>query len=577
MGHKALLTLVTLAFLFSLAGAQELKSNSSSQVPKPAAAHIGIPQDWSQSHFAFTGLATVPRDADPRVRSAFAQHRGRANAAAFWAHPSSPHSKRNRAAQVDWNVSLGSSAAELPQFGYPAKYSFDVNSMPDCSNDFVVYGLAVAGTPTQGNMVAFNNLYSSGVSSTGGGFCDANNNGQPSTLFSFNVTTQANGFVIGSTALSLDGKKIAFVEFSSSGTYFHVLTWGTGGGTVTAPLTPDPACVTSCLVSILLPGGGRTPYIDYATDSAYVSELGTGRIAKIDNVFDGTPMLATSDPNWPSSGECQTLATGAFGLNPAFLVNGRLYATEFQQVLHIVTPGPTCSTASDVQVTLGTGDGTVVDSPLFSVQDATHGSVFVFARDSVTPNTKVYQIDLDGNLLQTVTVVADGGEPPVAGQFDNTYWSDPTASSGYLYFPSTNSNFGNEAAVHRVQFSGSTTMNATADASSINFSSSGGVVISSMVEIYNPTNVASPDTLFIQGSQHCGTLFVGDSAGCVRAFDLSNAPFTAGPAVDEGGSMDNLGGMVVDNVADPNTFGQASSIYFAVPGKAIKLTQSALN
>ena len=44
---------------------------------------------------------------------------------------------------------------------FPAKYSFDINATPSCTNDYVVFGLNVAGaTPGQANLVGVTNLYS---------------------------------------------------------------------------------------------------------------------------------------------------------------------------------------------------------------------------------------------------------------------------------------------------------------------------------------------------------------------------------------------------------------------------------
>ena len=43
---------------------------------------------------------------------------------------------------------------------FPAKFSFDPGLPPDCTNDYVVFGLAATGiTGSRPNLVAFNNLY----------------------------------------------------------------------------------------------------------------------------------------------------------------------------------------------------------------------------------------------------------------------------------------------------------------------------------------------------------------------------------------------------------------------------------
>ena len=52
-------------------------------------------------------------------------------------------------------------AGIVAPYMFPAKYSFDINATPSCTNDYVVFGLNVAGaTPGQANLVGVNNLYS---------------------------------------------------------------------------------------------------------------------------------------------------------------------------------------------------------------------------------------------------------------------------------------------------------------------------------------------------------------------------------------------------------------------------------
>ena len=83
------------------------------------------------------------------------------------------------AVQRDWSVPLGNARVQTGM--YPAKYSFDIDAPPSCPNDFVVFGLNVAGvTGGQANIVALNDLYAGT-----GGLCVTG----PSVMFSYNVTT----------------------------------------------------------------------------------------------------------------------------------------------------------------------------------------------------------------------------------------------------------------------------------------------------------------------------------------------------------------------------------------------------
>jgi hypothetical protein len=92
----------------------------------------------------------------------------------------------------DWSATLGGNAVDTtptPTVGpsqFPAKFSFDINAPPDCTNDFVVFN---TNTPL---LVAFNNLYS-GTDPTSGdpnGYCtdsDSNPLSAPTVLWVYNV------------------------------------------------------------------------------------------------------------------------------------------------------------------------------------------------------------------------------------------------------------------------------------------------------------------------------------------------------------------------------------------------------
>src|SRR4029077_8675259 len=136
--------------------------------------------------------------------------------------------------QRDWNISLGSGTTAAGQV--PAKFSFDTSATPSCANDFAVFPVNANGTPTQPNLVRFNNLYS-GTAGTAG-ICNrtatANDDGVSATvLWSYAIEGLANGAVPTSPSLSLDGTKVAFVESAAgSAAHSNVLAWKTGDGRV---------------------------------------------------------------------------------------------------------------------------------------------------------------------------------------------------------------------------------------------------------------------------------------------------------------------------------------------------------
>ena len=228
--------------------------------------------------------------------------------------------------QGDWSIYLGSAGTAASM--YPAKFTFDVTVAPSCANDFVVFPVNAAGSGTQANIVAFNNLYSG---TTGGnGFCNrtasGNDTGVAATvMWSYNVQSSINGGVPISPVLSLDGTKVAFVE-SAAGkqAHFHILAWKSGDGKVanlqkttspatinafsaTAPTAGSGAATDLALATLAATGSDTlsSPYVDYANDVAYVGN-DKGFVFRIKNVFCTTPACGTAvpaiDTTWGNQG-----------------------------------------------------------------------------------------------------------------------------------------------------------------------------------------------------------------------------------------------------------------------------------
>src|SRR6201996_7965921 len=165
--------------------------------------------------------------------------------------------------QRDWSIYLGS-AGTAPSM-YPAKFTFDVNATPSCANDFVVFPVDAAGSSTQPNLVAFNNLYSGTAGGTG--ICNSrtvptghtDTSTSATVLFSYNVS-KIGGAVTTSPVISFDatGGKIAFVEsIAGQPAHFHVLAWKKGDGQ--APSLQNvlvPAQITSFISTAPLAGSG---------------------------------------------------------------------------------------------------------------------------------------------------------------------------------------------------------------------------------------------------------------------------------------------------------------------------------
>ncbi len=152
--------------------------------------HTGVPQGWSQHHIVFSrdALARHPDliNREPRIRYQAMQRWQVPNFAGFGGADSLPvpASATKSSLHRDWDEVL---AGRVPADTFPAKCSFDPDAPPDCTNDYVVFGLAVPETAntggTKANLVGFNSLYS--TQPTPGGRCDTDG---PSVLFAYNIT-----------------------------------------------------------------------------------------------------------------------------------------------------------------------------------------------------------------------------------------------------------------------------------------------------------------------------------------------------------------------------------------------------
>jgi len=456
------------------------------------------------------------------------------------------------AAKRDWRVSLGN--ARVAAGMSPAKYGFDTTATPSCTNDYVVFGLNVAGSATQANLIAFNQLYSGT-----GGFCGT---GGPSVLFSYNVST-IGGRIATSPILSLDGTKIAFVETSGAQAVFHILTWarGAGNGTsATAPAVPGTGN-TASMVSIAM-GTANTrssPWIDYSSDTVYVGN-NSGRVNKLTGVFKGTPKLIEVNP-WPVIASAGTILTGPVldkvtGKIFVGASNGRVLS------FNATTPGAITSLAVGKSGTVGAN---ILDAPIV---DSTNGLVYAVSSNDGTGAVLV-QANAS-NLTQIARArigVGSGGGTNIAmygGTPDNNYFNSP--STGQFLVCGTAA--GSTAPwSYGFPFTG-TTLNTTPNFSA-SIVASTRARCSPITEFFNPNvGAGGTDFFFLGLTIDC---FGANTVGCIFVHQSQG---TAPPAVSENGGTS---GIVIDN---QSTVGQASSIYFtnqATAGSAIKLTQSGLN
>ena len=515
---------------------------------------IGLVQDWTQHHIVFSRDALMKNpgliNSEPRIvhqamqrwPGARPQISGNASMAALLAEP-----------ELDWNVPLG--LGRIAPNMFPAKYSFDPGAGPDCTNDYAVFGLNHVGNARQANLVAFNNLNSG----AGPGICGA----APAVLFAYNISTITAGRIQDSPALSLDGKKIAFVESGNIGgnlmSVFHVLTWATGPGngtSATAPAIPgvgNSASMTSLTYANAL-DLRSSPWIDYNSDVAYVGS-DDGRIYKITGVFKGTPTLAGAP--WPVA------------INP----NVRASTPVLDKNLGLVLVGNqkgvfysiNAATGAVKSLVIGSGGNNpgILAAPIV---DVTNGTSFVVSSNDGTSGVLV-QVD-----SATMTILAKGriGIASKSGTaidlfqpaFSNDYFTSPSLGVARLC--------GTGAAnttpwQYAFGFTG-ITMNA-APVSSSQLLTSTTARCTGWTEFFNPNIGAVGNDFFFFGlTADCTG---AGTSGCVKARNadgsLSSANIAGGPS-----------GIVVDNFS---TAAQASSIYFTgatTPNTAYKLTQNGL-
>jgi hypothetical protein len=445
------------------------------------AGRISLPTDWSSNHVVYTNSfkGSSPQAAiaeqvakshyDPRLfnswllqghlpsvqsakPAASATKSALATSQAKSTKPSGPPTtSKGPAPTRDWTVSLGNGG--VAQNMYPAKFSFNINANPDCTNDYVVFGLNVAGSSTQANLVGINQLYS-GSNPTG--LCGTT----PYVYWAYNVTTLSAGKVTTSPTLSLDGTEIAFVESNGSASVLHVLKWLANNGTVSSPVTPTAVtsvdgCTAPCMVSLEYDSSHGTtissPFYDYQNDDAIYVGNDNGKLFKITGIFGGTPAVDAVSP-WSASGI--TLgATGVKMTGPVWDYNsGNIFIGGSDGKLYAVNS--TTGAEESIAVGSGTADGGgIADSPII---DSSSGTVYAFsAANAADVGGTTLAVNTSAVTLQSSTMtpfsspqvatIGQGtkgtqtGINTVGGSFDNSYynWSGSGANTGHLYMIGT--------------------------------------------------------------------------------------------------------------------------------------------
>ena len=568
--------------------------------------HLGYPQDWSSHHLVMTGdRGQDPLSAGSREpRHVYNRVMRQVAIEAAKHHPKRP----KHAIKVDWAVSLENGF--VPANMFPAKYRFDISS-ESCTSDYVVFGLTV-NSGTQANLVGINNLYTEASPKC--------NNGTPFVSFAYNTVTHG-GQIRTSPTISADGTKVAFVESTSGGSYFHVLmlpsslpsppTSTTGIGTVLSPQAPSP-CTTpttaNCMTTTAVFGGTNTdssPWVDYNTDIAYVG-TDDGKLYKISPVFGGGTPTVASDANWPvsvvPSGNSSNVVTDPIVDDSASRIfmgdaNGYLYA--------ISLTAPATKFAAQVPIGwVGHGAGTgVVDPPIVVTDSANSATDQVFAFTGCSNvlgiGGGVSQIPATFTSTSSYTSVDMGSATGVgdctggnvhSGTFDNQFWINGSTGGhmlacGFVSGTSRNKLTPSNPKMYMFPFDSNHLITSTGSTSFV-VNNTKGDECSPLTEFYNGTTdrmffgVGSTSDGFIESSTLTSTMSTPScssppTSSCVTAPNALGG--TSGIVVDNqlsnGGTNIYFTTLAVGGVngQNCNVTGGSSNPYCAV-----KLTQSGL-
>jgi len=565
--------------------------------------HLGYPQDWSSRHLLMPGMRSEdvleagqhdPRYVYNMVMRQVAMER-------FRRHRERRHGSDIK---IDWAVSL--EKGYVPQNQFPAKYQFDVVA-DSCTSDYVVYGLTVT-SGTQANLVGINNLYTGGTL-----VC---NSGTPWVSFAYNTVTKTGGQIETSPVISTDGTKVAFVESTSGGSYFHVLalpspipTSPSQDGTVLVPLTPStcttpttPGCMTSLTIQTSATDSNSSPWVDYNTDTAYVG-ADNGLLYKITPVFGGgAPALVTTG-GWPV-----TVSTQATKVLTAPVVDdraGSIFIGDGEGYLYSVSmasPGGTYAAQLEVGwATHGAGTG-IVDPPIVvnDPANSTTDQVFAFTGCSVVlgiggavsqvPATFTSSTTLsDSNTVDLGSATGAGdctGNNVHSGTFDNAFWLNGS-TSGHMIACGFVNKGGAPAppAMYMYPFTAGELNDGPAPSSTFSINTTKGDECSPLTEFYNQTT----DRLFFGVGSTDGFLEASTITTSLTTPTCTGAPTST--CVKSPTALGGTSGIVIDNQLSNG----GTNIYFSTlaagsvngqkcnvtggtgnPYCAVKLTQSGL-
>ena len=355
----------------------------------------------------------------------------------------------------DWAFDVG---ANGPASGWPTTYT--AGTSPDCVKDYVAFTIHAQGTSTQANVVILNNLY---VNGGGTAFCLGTT--APKVVAAYDVGTSTPGNYLGDPWLSPDGTEILVLEKGLTGTgapaKLHVITIGTGGGTVAAPITPPTETVLSYTA-----GGGtcasglsgapslKDIVIWYRSGDLYTGD-DNGRIYKITNAFTA-----------PAVAYCISTGSNAItDVNVDENVTGQPAGTNYVNIVTLgntlksysANSGTTAFTSRWSTVISSTNNG-ITD---FILEDGDLNFIYLMTNhESTGSNAQLQQYSYAGTLVGSVTVGPASSQNLNMGVWDQSYQNNVNATATFYYcaYPSGAAGLPN---LSDVQFDTSWHMNST--------------------------------------------------------------------------------------------------------------------
>lgn len=558
----------TTGFTTSSRQAVRLHWDWSTDAPKYAAApagqgkraRVGMVRDFNSRQVIFPEVVSASIADKVRNEPRFWQQYLKRHAHRY-AHDPDFVPDHNRPGKIvrDWSYSLNNGSGGT--IGSPAKYVFDVNAAPSCTNDFVVTGVNIAGSATQANLIGFNSLYNNPA---GTGLCPGT---APTVLFSYNIGAGSLNSYVG---LSLDGTKVAFNESNGASSFFHILTWKSAAGNGTsasAAVTPGVGN-TAVDVKFALPGGLSTaPFIDYGSDVAYVT-TNNGEVHKYSGAFLGTPTEVVTG-GWPL-----TTPSGQGISTPVFDgVSRHLFFTDNGN------GGVDYVDDSVVPATMNAGlfnfsPGLNLAIPL--IVDSGNQRVFAFSPSNTTLGRAIVsQADTNLSAGSQVTIAVGnsggGNRLPLMGDLNEDYYNGILGSSRF-YVVGNDSTANRVPALYAIDFSAGFKMNAVTNGPLRLATNTAGINASPVTAFFNTT--LNTQFLFIGVTGSCSATIPG---GCIRTLNVTGGAFPTLANVNNVifAAAGGTGGIDIDNVSA--AAGAASVYYTTLTGRTIvKATQVAL-